>query len=71
MVLVVVPLFWVIVQFPLVGRPLSTTDPVDTDEVGCVIVPIVGAVGVGGCALMVILVDRGEVQVAALVTLKV
>ena len=33
-----------IVQFPA-GKPLSTTLPVATAQVGCVIVPTVGAVG--------------------------
>jgi hypothetical protein len=32
------------------GKPLSATLPVATEHVGCVIVPIVGAVGPNGCA---------------------
>ena len=36
-----------IVQFPE-GRPFSTTDPVDVEQLGCVIVPTIGAAGVGG-----------------------
>ena len=40
-----------IVQLPA-GSPLKTTLPVATAQVGCVIAPTTGAVGVGGCALM-------------------
>lgn len=36
-----------IVQFP-VGNPFNTTLPVDSEQVGCVIVPTVGADGVAG-----------------------
>ena len=35
------------VQFPD-GNPLNTTEPVEVEHVGCVIVPTVGAVGVEG-----------------------
>jgi len=35
------------VQFPD-GNPLNTTEPVEVEQVGCVIVPTVGAVGVEG-----------------------
>ena len=58
-----------IVQLPA-GNPLSTTDPVATVQVGCVIAPTTGAVGVGGCALITTLADAGEVHPAALVTVK-
>src|SRR5215467_7354315 len=58
-----------IVQLPA-GRPLSTADPVATVQVGCVIAPTTGAVGVGGCALMTTLADEGEIHPAALVTVK-
>jgi hypothetical protein len=44
-----------IVQFP-VGNPFNTTLPVATVQVGCVIVPAVGADGVAGCAVIVTLV---------------
>src|SRR5258708_34439672 len=50
------------------GRPLSTTLPVATVQVGCVMAPTTGAVGVGGCALMTPLADAGEIHPAALVT---
>ena len=55
-----------IIQFPE-GRPVNTTLPFATAQVGCVIVPMVGAAGVAGCALITILAEAGEVQPAALV----
>jgi hypothetical protein len=56
-----------IVQLPA-GKPFNTTLPVANAQVGCVIVPTVGAPGVEGCALMTALTDAGEVHPAALVT---
>ena len=56
-----------IVQVPA-GSPFNNTLPVATAQVGWVIVPTVGAVGVVGCALMTTLADAGEVQAAAFVT---
>ena len=47
----------VTVQVPA-GKPLKATLPVDTEQVGCVMVPMMGAVGVAGCALIVALVAR-------------
>ena len=58
------------VQVPA-GNPVNCTDPVADAQVVCVTVPIVGAVGVGGCALIVVLTEAAEVQPAALVTVKV
>ena len=52
----------VTVQAPA-GNPLRATLPVDTVQVGCVMVPMMGAVGVTGCALMVALNDAKEVHV--------
>jgi len=40
----------VIIQPPGVGNPLNSTEPIETVQVGCVIVPIIGAVGVLGCS---------------------
>jgi hypothetical protein len=37
----------VIVQSPVEGNPLNGTLPVEAKQVGCVIVPAIGAVGVG------------------------
>jgi len=56
-----------IVQLPA-GKPFNTTLPVANAQVGCVIVPTTGAVGVEGCALMTTLPDAGEAHPAALVT---
>jgi hypothetical protein len=58
------------VQVPDAGNPLSTTLPVATAHVGCVIVPTTGAVGVGGCALITTLPDETDIHPSALVTLK-
>ena len=56
-----------IVQFPA-GKPLNTTLPVDTAQVGWVINPGTGAMGVTGCELITTLADATEVHPAALVT---
>ena len=56
-----------IVQVPA-GKPFNTTLPVATVQVGWVMVPTVGAVGVAGCALITTLAEAGDVQPAALVT---
>jgi len=68
-VLVVFPFIapGLMIQFPE-GKPFSTTLPVATAHVGCVIVPIVGADGVTSCALITTLADDREVHPAALVT---
>ena len=58
-----------IVQLPD-GRLFNTTLPVDTVQVGCVMVPTVGAAGVTGCVLITILADPTEVQPTSLVTVK-
>ena len=55
------------VQFPA-GRPPKITLPVATAQVGWVIVPTVGAVGVTGGALITTLADAGDTQPAALET---
>ena len=53
------------------GKPLNTTEPVGTAQVGCVIVPTVGFDGVAGCELIMTLPDTVEVQPAAFLTLNV
>ena len=67
-VIVTPPGVLVNVQVPDDGNPLNTTLPVATPHAGCVIVPIVGAVAVVGCALITTLADAGEMHVDALVT---
>ena len=52
------------------GRPLSATLAVAVPQVGCVIVPIVGADGITGAALTTAPLDATEVQVP-LLTVKV
>lgn len=74
----VVPVPWLVkpsgfrvrVQVPLDGRPDNTTLPVATAKVGCVTVPITGAVGVGGWLLITALADTGELQPLSLLTAK-
>ena len=56
-----------IVQLPA-GKPVNTTLPVASEQVGCVIAPIPGAIGIAGCGLMIILAEAGEVQPAEFVT---
>ena len=56
-----------IVQLPA-GKPVSSTLPVATAQVGWVIVPTAGAAGVTGWALITTLAEAAEVQPAALVT---
>ena len=58
-----------IVQLPA-GRPFNTTDPVDKVQVGCVMVPTIGAAGVAGCAVITTLAVAGEMHPAAFVTVK-
>jgi hypothetical protein len=72
-VLVPVPVFPVgfIVQTSVAGRPLKITEPVATAQVGCVIVPAIGAVGTVGCALITTLALAPDVHPAASVTVNV
>jgi len=58
------------VQLPDDGKPFNTTLPVGTKQLGWVMAPVVGAVGVVGWALMTIFVVTAEVHPEALVTLK-
>ena len=57
-----------IVQVPMAGKLFKITLPVGTAQVGCVITPTVGAVGVAGCTLITILADSTEVHPTELVT---
>ena len=50
------------------GNPFNTTLPVATVQVGWVMVPTVGVVGVNGCAFITTLADAGDVHPEALVT---
>jgi hypothetical protein len=56
------------VQVPLDGKPFNTTLPVAVTQVGCVMVPTVGAEGAVGCASMTILDELEETHDDALVT---
>ena len=57
-----------IVQLPDDGKPFNTTLPVGTEQLGWVMVPVVGALGVVGWALTIILAVAAEVHPNALVT---
>ncbi len=70
-VIVAPPGVAVTVQVPVAGSPLKSIDPVGVVQSGCVIAPTTGAVGVGGCVLIVALALAGEVQPDALVTVNV
>ena len=68
---VTAPGFLVRVHVPDEGRPLSTTLPVGTAQVGWVLVPTTGAVGAEGTALITTLPVAGETHPEASVTVKV
>ena len=67
-VVVVAPGILVNVHVPDSGKPLKTTLPVATVQVGCVIVPTPGAGGVTGCALITTSPEDAEVHPEAFVT---
>ena len=67
-VVVVPPGVLVNVHVPVAGKPFKTTPPVAVVQVGCVIVPTVGAVGADGAASITTLADDAEIHPAALVT---
>ena len=53
---------------PEMGNPFKTTVPVDTAQLGAVIVPTVGAKGTDGAVLMSIGIEATDVHPEALVT---
>ena len=59
-----------IVHVPVPGKPVKITLPVDTAQLGWVIVPTVGATGVAGWVLITTLAEIGETQVTEFVTVK-
>jgi hypothetical protein len=58
------------VQVPVAGSPLSATLPVESAHVGWVTVPIIGAAGVSGWALITTFADAAEIHPFAFVTVK-
>ena len=70
-VIVVEPIDSVTVHVPLAGKSLKSTLPVALAQVGCVIVPIVGAFGVAGWALIIAFAEAEEIHPTEFVTLKV
>jgi hypothetical protein len=69
-VVVTLPGLRVRVQVPLEGNPFNTTLPVATVHVGWVIVPTTGAGGEAGWAGITTFAERGDMQPASLVTVK-
>lgn len=67
---VVPPGDFVNVQFPVDGKPFITTLPVAIEQVGWVVVPIVGAGSEAGCVLITTFDDAVEVHPEASVTVK-
>ena len=67
---VVPPGVLVNVQVPVAGKPLNTTLPVATEQVGWVIAPTVGAVGEEGGPVIITSADPDEIQPVELVTVK-
>jgi hypothetical protein len=59
------------VHDPVEGKPLNNTLPVDTVHVGGVMVPTTGAVGADGGAVIITFDDDPDIQLFALVTVKV
>ena len=59
-----------IVHVPTKGNPFKMTLPVESMHVGGVIIPIVGAEGVAGCALIITFAEDDEMHPEALVTVK-
>jgi len=70
-VVVAPPGLLVKVHVPDEGKLLNKTLPVETVQVGCVIVPGAGATGVAGCTLITTLDDAGDTHPAELVTVYV
>ena len=62
------PGFLVRVQVPVFGKPLNTTLPVPSVQVGWVIVPMTGADGAPGAASITTLEDCAEAQPSLFVT---
>jgi len=68
---VTAPGLLVSVHVPVAGSPLKATVPVAVAQVGWVIAPTTGAVGVMGWAAITTFPEAGEVHPAELVTVKV
>ena len=59
------------VHVPVDGNPVNITLPVDTVQVGWLMVPITGAPGLSACGLITILLEALEVHPDEFVTIKV
>ncbi len=67
-VVVIPPGVLVNVHVPVAGKLFKTTPPVVVEQVGCVIVPTVGADGADGATSITILPEAPEIHPASLVT---
>lgn len=56
---------------PEAGRPLSSTLPVESAQVGWVMAPTTGAVGVAGWVLMITFAEATDMHPSAFVTVNV
>ena len=70
-VVVTVPGYRVRLHVPVEGKPSNTTPPVDKVHDGEVIVPTEGAVGTGGCGLIITFPEGGDIHPLELVTVNV
>jgi hypothetical protein len=61
----------VMVHVPVAGSPFNTMLPVATTQVGCVMVPVTGAIGIPPAGRITTLADVTEIHPPALVTVKV
>ena len=59
------------IHVPDAGKPFKVTLPVDTEQVGCTIVPTEGGVGAPGAVGITTSVEAVEVQPAEFVTVNV
>ena len=66
-----VPGYCMRVQVPDTGKPLNITVPVGNPQVGGVIVPTEGALGIGGWVIIVRFADWADIHPIELVTLNV
>ena len=70
-VLVTAPGLRVNVQVPTDGKPLNVTLPVAKAQLGCVIVPTTGVLGVEGCELIATSALATDTQPSAFITVNV
>jgi hypothetical protein len=60
-----------VIVHALTGKPLRAIVPVGVGQVGCVIVPIIGAFGTSGAAVKIAFAEAEDVHPSAFVTVNV